>query len=46
VAAVQRCFSGEGGGPAVPPCYCADLSADGDVDLLDVRAILFSLSGP
>jgi hypothetical protein len=43
---VQRCFTGSDAGPVDPACACADLAADNDVDLVDIKAFLFLLGGP
>jgi hypothetical protein len=37
IARFLDCFTGSGGGPVGPECRCADLDADGDVDLADWR---------
>jgi hypothetical protein len=40
VAAFQRCFTGPDSGPVTSPCDCGDVTGDGDVDLLDLRAFV------
>jgi len=43
---IQRCFSGPEAGPVDPACACADLAADEDVDLADVKAFISLFNSP
>ncbi|MCP4593998.1 MAG: hypothetical protein GY842_24970 [bacterium] len=45
-AALQRCFTGDGGGPAGLGCEAFDADRDGDVDLTDFAAGHASFTGP
>ena len=47
VESIGTCFTGPGQGPVAPECACADLDADGDVDLRDMSAIQLQMGrGP
>ncbi|MCP4593995.1 MAG: hypothetical protein GY842_24955 [bacterium] len=45
-AALQRCFTGDGGGPIGPECGAFDVDGDDDVDLIDFGAGHASFAGP
>ncbi|HUU82187.1 MAG TPA: hypothetical protein VM243_01665, partial [Phycisphaerae bacterium] len=45
-AALQGCFTGDGGGPIGPGCEAFDVDGDDDVDLLDFGAGHPSFTGP
>ena len=46
VAALQRCFTGDGGGLVGPDCEAFDVDEDSDVDLADFAVGYTSFSGP
>ncbi|MCP4247013.1 MAG: hypothetical protein GY778_08175 [bacterium] len=45
-AAVQECFSGDGGTPIGWPCFVHDADEDGDVDLADHATFMDGFTGP
>jgi hypothetical protein len=46
IAHFQNCYTGANGGPIPPSCACVNLDGDGDVDQIDWRLFVQTITGP